>query len=51
MLRDAIRSGELVVVLDRFVPPPLPLYMLYLQNPYPRRRLATLVDFLMERLG
>lgn len=51
MLADAIRSGALVVVLDQFAPPPLPVHLLYLQDPYPRRRLASLVDFLLEELG
>jgi DNA-binding transcriptional LysR family regulator len=51
LLAEAIRNGELVVVLDRFVPPPLPVHLLYLQDPYPRRRLASLVDFLVAELG
>jgi DNA-binding transcriptional LysR family regulator len=51
MLREAIQSGELIVVLDRFVPPPLPVHLLYLQDPYPRRRLASLVEFLAAKLG
>jgi DNA-binding transcriptional LysR family regulator len=51
LLADAIRSGGLVVVLDRFVPPPIPVHLLYLQDPYPRRRLASLVDFLVAELG
>lgn len=51
MLAQAIRNGELVVVLDQFVPPPVPVHLLYLQDPYPRRRLASLVDFLVAELG
>lgn len=51
LLADAIRSGDLVVVLDRFVPPPAPVHLLYLHDPYPRRRLASLVDFLVAELG
>lgn len=51
LLADAIRSGALVVVLDQFVPPPLPVHLVYLQDPYPRRRLASLVDFLVAEMG
>jgi len=51
LLQDAIASGALVPVLDSFLPPPLPVHLLYLQDPYPRRRLASLVDFLLADLG
>ena len=51
LLADAIRSGELVAVLDDFLPPPLPVHLLYLQDPYPRRRLASVVEFLVAELG
>lgn len=51
LLLDALRSGELVEVLDQYAPPPLPAHLLYLQDPYPRRRLASLVDFLLAELG
>lgn len=51
LLAEDIRSGALVVVLDRFAPPPLPVHLLYLQDPYRRRRLASLVDFLVAQLG
>jgi DNA-binding transcriptional LysR family regulator len=51
LLAEAIRNGDLVVVLDDYVPPPIPVHLLYLQDPYPRRRLASLVDFLVAELG
>lgn len=51
LLQEAIADGALVPVLDRFLPPPLPVHLLYLQDPYPRRRLASLVDFLLAELG
>lgn len=51
LLADAIDSGALVAVLDGFVPPPLPVHLLYLQDPYPRRRLAGLVEFLVAELS
>jgi DNA-binding transcriptional LysR family regulator len=51
LLADAIRKGELIAVLEDFLPPPQPVHLLYLQNPYPRRRLASLVDFLLEQLA
>jgi DNA-binding transcriptional LysR family regulator len=51
MLAEAIRNGDLVVVLDCFVPPPMPVHLLYLQDPYPRHRLASLVDFLVAELA
>ena len=51
MLADDIRSGTLVAVLEPFAPPPLPVHLLYLQDPYPRRRLASLVEFLVAELG
>lgn len=51
LVAEAIQSGDLVEVLDGFLPPPLPVHLLYLQDPYPRRRLASLVDFLVEELG
>jgi DNA-binding transcriptional LysR family regulator len=52
MLAEDIRSGALVVLLKHCAPPPvLPVHMLYLQDPYPRRRLASLLDFLLAQLG
>lgn len=51
LLAEAIDRGELVTVLDDFLPPPLPVHLLYLQDPYPRPRLAQLVEFLLARLG
>ena len=51
MLREAIATGALMVVLDQFAPPPLPVNLLYLHDPFPRRRLASLVDFLLAELG
>jgi DNA-binding transcriptional LysR family regulator len=41
----------LVPLLEHCAPPPLPVHLLYLQDPYPRRRLASLVDFLVAQLG
>jgi DNA-binding transcriptional LysR family regulator len=51
MLAEAIRSGGLVVVLDQYAPPPLPVNLVYLQDPFPRRRLTSLVDFLVTEMG
>ena len=51
LLAPAIGNGDLVIVLDAFAPPPLPVHLLYLQDPFPRRRLASLVDFLVHHLG
>jgi DNA-binding transcriptional LysR family regulator len=51
LLADALRAGDLVAVLNDFLPPPLPVHLLYLQDPFARRRLASLVDFLMAELG
>lgn len=51
LLADAIRKGDLIAVLDQFAPPPLPVHLVYLQDPYPRRRLASLVDFLLAELA
>ena len=51
LLADALRAGELVAVLDAFLPPPLPVHLLYLQDPYPRRKLAAVVEFLVAALG
>ena len=49
-----LHAGRLVLLLEQFAPPPpppLPVHLLYLQDPYPRRRLASLVDFLVAQLG
>lgn len=51
LLADAIADGQLVVVLDAFVPPPIPVHLLYLRDPYPRRRLASLIDFMLAELA
>lgn len=51
LLAKAVQDGELIAVLDRFLPPPLPVHLVYLQDPFPRRRLASLVDFLLAELG
>ena len=51
LLADAIAGGALVAVLDDYLPPLLPVHLLYLQDPYPRRRLADLVEFLIAELG
>jgi len=51
LLAPALGDGALVAVLDDFLPPPLPVHLLYLQDPFPRRRLASLVDFLMAELA
>jgi len=51
MLADAIATGELVAVLDGFVPPALAAHLLYLQDSFPRSRLTSLIDFLMQELG
>jgi DNA-binding transcriptional LysR family regulator len=51
MLADALGNGDLIPVLERFVPSPMTVHLVYLQDPYPRRRLASLIDFLMAELG
>ncbi len=51
LLGEAICDGRLIAVLDDFLPPPLPVHLLYLHDPHPRRKLASLVDFFVETLG
>lgn len=51
LLADAIQNGDLVAVLGNYVPPGLPVHLLYLRDPFSRRRLASLVDFLIGELG
>ncbi|MBC3918300.1 LysR family transcriptional regulator [Undibacterium sp. CY18W] len=50
LLEEAIQNGQLVSVLTDFLPPPLPVHLIYLQDPYPRRKLTSLVDFLVDAL-
>lgn len=51
LLDEAIRAGLLVPVLADFLPPPLPAHLIYLQDAHPRRKLASLVDYLLAELG
>lgn len=51
LLDEAIRAGLLVPVLAGFLPPPLPAHLVYLRDPHPRRKLASLVEFLLAELG
>jgi DNA-binding transcriptional LysR family regulator len=51
LLADALTSGAVVAVLDGFLPLLLPVHLLYLQNPYPRRRPIDLAEFLIAELG
>lgn len=51
LLGEAVRAGLLVPVLQAFLPPPLPVHLVYLRDPYPRHTLASLVDFLLGALS
>jgi DNA-binding transcriptional LysR family regulator len=50
LLDEAVRNGQLLPVLQDFLPPPLPAHLVYLRDPYPRPTLASLVDFLLAQL-
>ena len=48
---DAIKSGKLTVVLERFSPPPLPIHALYAPNRFLAAKTRLFIDFLAARFA
>ncbi|MFP1727192.1 LysR family transcriptional regulator [Lonsdalea quercina] len=44
-IRESINSGEIISVLDEFMPPPLPMYVVYI-NPRPSPNEQAFIDFI-----
>lgn len=51
VLAEEIRAGRLVSVLDRFIPDPKPMHLIYPKNKQSTPKLSTFVDFVMARFG
>ena len=49
LLRDDLKQGCLVALLDAFLPPPKPMHVLTLPDRYPVPKIRTFVDFLVGR--
>ena len=48
---DAIKAGQLVVVLDAYSPPPLPIHALYAPNRFLAAKTRLFIDFLAARFA
>jgi DNA-binding transcriptional LysR family regulator len=48
---DAIKAGRLVVVLDAYSPPPLPIHALYAANRFLAAKTRLFIDFLAARFA
>lgn len=44
-VREGINSGEILSVLDEFMPPPLPMYVVHV-NPKPSPKEQAFIDFI-----
>jgi DNA-binding transcriptional LysR family regulator len=51
LLENDIERGELVRILDPYLPPPRPVNLVYLRDPKPRRKLMSLVQWILRDLG
>jgi DNA-binding transcriptional LysR family regulator len=51
LLADDIAAGRLVPVLQSHVPAARPVNIVYLRDRRPRRKLMSLVEYLLERMG
>ena len=50
MVADALRSGRLVTVLDNYVPPPVPVHLIYAQRRIIAPKVRAFIDFATPRL-
>jgi DNA-binding transcriptional LysR family regulator len=48
---QSLISGDLVPIMESFVPPPLSAWVVYPQTRYLSRRARLLIEFLVERFG
>ena len=48
---DAIKAGRLIVVLDAYSPPPLPIHALYAPNRFLAAKTRLFIDFLAARFA
>jgi DNA-binding transcriptional LysR family regulator len=51
LLKSDVDSGRLVPILQSFLPTSRPVNLIYLPDPRPRHKLASMVDFLLHELG
>ena len=51
LLDDDVATGRLVSLLERYLPPPLPVHLLYPRDRQALPKLTRVVEFLRERLG
>jgi DNA-binding transcriptional LysR family regulator len=51
LLAKEIASGELVSVLEDFLPPGMPVHLIYPRDRRATPKLTSFIDFVMERLG
>lgn len=51
LLGDDVRAGRLVSLLDAYAPSPRPTHLVYLRDRQPTPKLATFIDFMLERFG
>jgi DNA-binding transcriptional LysR family regulator len=49
-IADALKSGALVTVLERFEPPPLPVHLLHREGRYASKKARAFLDLAIERL-
>jgi len=49
-IADTLKSGQLMTVLDRFEPPPLPVHLLHREGRYASKKARAFLDLAIERL-
>lgn len=50
IVADALKTGKLVSVLDRYRPPALPQYMVYPTHQYISQKVQAFIEFMSEIL-
>lgn len=51
LLGEDVAAGQLVSLLEDFVPPPRSLHLIYPRDRQPTPKLSTFIDFVLERFG
>jgi DNA-binding transcriptional LysR family regulator len=51
LLGEDVAAGRLVPLLERYLPPPLPMHLIYPRDRQPTPKLSTFIDFMLERFG
>ncbi|MGE5621913.1 MAG: LysR family transcriptional regulator [Bacillota bacterium] len=51
LLEEDVAAGRLVPLLEQYLPPPRPMHLLYARDRQPTPKLATFIDFVLERFG